>query len=131
MKNNTTILKTAAALGALAVVTGAFGAHAFNSMLAETGRLDTYELAVRYQFYHALSLLAVGILMKEIPSYFLRYAAWGFFLGCIIFCGSLYLLCFTGIKSFGAITPLGGVSLIAGWVFLFLGVSKNKKAPTN
>ena len=124
VKNNSTILKTGAILGALAVAIGAFGAHALKDMLLESGRLDTYELAVRYQFYHALSLLAVGILIKENASKFLRYSAWGFFLGCIVFCGSLYLLCFTGVKIFGAITPLGGVAFIAGWVFLFLGIAK-------
>lgn len=124
VKNSVTILKTAAALGGLAVAIGAFGAHAFKDMLMETGRLDTYELAVRYQFYHALGLLVVGLLSKENISKFLRFSAWGFFFGCMLFCGSLYLLCFTGIKTFGAITPFGGVSLILGWSFLFLGISR-------
>ena len=121
---NKRIIISAAVFGALAVVLGAFGAHALKDMLIESGRLDTYELAVRYQFYHTLSLLAVGILMKENTSKFLSYSAWGFLIGCILFCGSLFLLCFTGITILGAVTPFGGVAFIAGWVFLFLGITR-------
>jgi uncharacterized membrane protein YgdD (TMEM256/DUF423 family) len=66
----------------------------------------------------------VGILVKENSSKLLGYSAWGFLMGCVLFCGSLYLLCFTGVKSFAIITPFGGVAFMLGWLFLFLGISK-------
>ena len=128
VKNDSTILQIGALLGGLGVALGAFGAHAFNDMLTETGRLDTYQLAVRYQFYHALSLIATGILVKGSSSKQLPRAAWSFLIGCLLFCGSLYLLCFTENTLFAIATPFGGIFLLVGWIFLFLGVSKNKKS---
>lgn len=123
--NRTTTLKIGAALGGLAVALGAFAAHALKPMLLESGRLETFELAVRYQFYHALSLLVVGLIMKEEnPVRFLKFSSWSFLVGCILFSGSLYLLCLTGITGFAVATPFGGVSLIFGWTFLFLGIGK-------
>jgi uncharacterized membrane protein YgdD (TMEM256/DUF423 family) len=124
-----TILLWASITGGLAVVIGAFGAHALKSFLASTSRTDTFELAVRYQFYHALALFCTGLVMFHFESKRLSLSAVFFVVGIFLFSGSLYVLCFTGLKLFGAVTPFGGVFLIAGWVFLALGILYgNKKA---
>jgi len=112
------------ALGLLAVTIGAFGAHALKAMLTANARLETYELAVRYQFYHALAMLLLGSLMNPYPSKLLQYAGLFFLIGTLLFSGSLYVLSFTGIGKLGAITPLGGVCFIVGWGLLFAGVYK-------
>jgi uncharacterized membrane protein YgdD (TMEM256/DUF423 family) len=122
--NQQRTLLTASVMGCLAVALGAFGAHGLKSMLTAAGRLDTFELAVRYQFYHTLALLATGVLMTSFPSRRLGTAALCFLLGIIFFSGSLYVLCFTGLGILGAVTPIGGVFFIVGWIFLFLGVYK-------
>lgn len=111
-------------LGALGVGLGAFGAHALRQMLETSNRLDTFETAVKYQFYHALALIAVGMLMHQFPEKNLSAAGWSFLVGTLIFSGSLYIICFTGIKAFGAITPIGGVAMIAGWLLLAWQVSR-------
>lgn len=126
MKQTQTIL-VAAMLGALAVTLGAFGAHLFKPMLTATGKLEIYELAVRYQFYHVFALLAVGILMSHFSSRKLRFTAIFFSVGILFFCGSLYILSFTGIGIWGAVTPVGGVLFILGWVFLILGILDERK----
>ncbi len=118
------ILLTASLLGALTVAFGAFGAHALGPMLQATNRLDTYETAVKYQMYHTLALLAVGLLLFNVEQPALQVAAWCFLLGILVFSGSLYTLCLTGITWLGAITPIGGVLLIAGWGALFYAVYK-------
>ena len=120
MKNN--VLKTAALLGAATVGLGAFGAHGLKDFLVANGRLDTFDTAVTYQFYHTLALLAIGILFDKYNSKWLRYSAVSIIIGIIIFSGSLYVLCFTGITVLGAITPFGGVALILGWLFLFMSI---------
>ena len=117
------ILQLAALLGALGVAIGAFGAHGLRKMLEETGRFDTFETAVRYQFYHTLALLAVGILLALRPDIRgLSLTAWLFLGGILLFSGSLYTLCFTGITKMGAVAPIGGLLLIAGWLRLLLAV---------
>src|SRR5688572_18098391 len=113
------ILQIAALLGALGVGIGAFGAHGLRKMLEETGRFDTFETAVRYQFYHTMALLAVGILLAMRPDIRgLSLTAWLFLGGILLFSGSLYTLCFTGITKMGAVAPIGGLLLIAGWLRL-------------
>lgn len=107
----------AAFLAALAVILGAFGAHAFQAKLAETGRAATYETAVKYHFYHALGLFLVAILSHQFQQK-LQLIKFLFVIGIIIFSGSLYLLCATGITWLGAITPIGGASLIVAWLLL-------------
>ena len=107
----------AAFLAALAVILGAFGAHAFQAKLAETGRTATYETAVKYHFYHALGLLLVAILTQQFQQK-LQLVKFLLVIGVIIFSGSLYLLCATGITWLGAITPIGGASLITAWLLL-------------
>ncbi|MEO5891568.1 MAG: DUF423 domain-containing protein [Ferruginibacter sp.] len=124
---HTFFLKTAALLGALAVILGAFGAHALKQLLDEKD-LATFETAVRYHFYHVFALLAVGLLFKEFPNSSLLWSGRLFCFGILIFSGSLYLLTLLhaagqqGFKWLGAITPIGGLCLIAGWVLLAISV---------
>ena len=124
----TFFLKTAAILGALAVMAGAFGAHALKQLLSDK-YLAIFETAVRYQFYHVFALLAVGILFKEFPGSYLVWSGRLFCFGILIFSGSLYLLTLLeamgqqGFKWLGAITPVGGLCLIAGWVLLAVGMT--------
>lgn len=115
----------AALSGGLAVGLGAFGAHALKGILESNQRVDTYELASRYQFYHSLALLGLGILAFHLQTRYLLYSAYSFLLGILIFSGSLYILALTNKTWLGAITPLGGVALILGWVFLLMGVYQN------
>jgi uncharacterized membrane protein YgdD (TMEM256/DUF423 family) len=118
------ILITGAIFGGLAVAIGAFGAHALKNLLESTGRTETFETAVKYQFYHALALILLGLIMFNLKNANFHYAGYSFAIGTIIFSGSLYALCLSGITKFGMITPIGGLFLIAGWTFLLLGVLK-------
>ena len=119
------LLQLAALLGGLGVAIGAFGAHALRDMLVKAGRLDTFETAVRYQFYHVLALLAIGVLWAARPELqSLGTTGWLWLGGILIFSGSLYALCFTGITKLGAVAPLGGLLLLAGWLSLLLAVRK-------
>ncbi|OYX15458.1 MAG: hypothetical protein B7Z16_13345 [Algoriphagus sp. 32-45-6] len=120
------ILVMAGISGALAVGLGAFGAHGLEPILIQNGRLDTFETAVSYHFYHTLGLLGLGILALIKPEWKgLSLAAWGMFLGVLIFSGSLYILSLTGITWLGAITPVGGVGFILGWLALVYVMIKN------
>ena len=123
--NQRNILLTASVLGLFAVGLGAFGAHALKATLTMTGRADTYELAVRYQFYHTLVLLAIGILIEKYPS--LKTSSIFFVIGIIIFSGSLYILALTNQTLWGAVTPIGGVFLMAGWLWSGWVFLKNTK----
>ena len=122
-------LKTAAVLGALSVILGAFGAHALKQLISDKN-LQTFETGVRYQFYHVIALFITGILYKDFTNNYLKWAGRLFCLGILLFSGSLYLLSFieltdmTGLKWVGAITPLGGVCFITAWLLLALGISK-------
>ena len=105
-----------ALLGALSVALGAFGAHALRGRI-EPSMLEVFETAVRYQFLHALALLFVGRMRAE--SRPLSGLAAGLFVaGIVLFSGSLYALVFTRAVLWGAVTPLGGLSFIAGWIVL-------------
>lgn len=108
---------------ALAVVLGAFGAHALKTHLSSE-MLQTWETGVKYHFYHALGLLAIGVLTFFMPSVYLKWSAILLFAGIVLFSGSLYALSLSGIKVLGAVTPFGGLSFIGGWIFLFLAVWK-------
>jgi uncharacterized membrane protein YgdD (TMEM256/DUF423 family) len=104
--------------GMLAVMLGAFAAHALKNTLDEYS-LGVFHTAVQYHFYHSFALLAVGILAISQPeSLLLRSSGWLFFIGLLLFCGSLYALSFSGVRWLGAITPLGGLCFIAGWAAL-------------
>ena len=118
------VLILAGVLGALSVGIGAFGAHGLEATLTANGRVDTFETAVKYQFYHTLALLLLGILMLNFQQSYLSYAAYAFTGGIVVFSGSLYVLALTNITWLGAITPIGGLGFILGWIFLVLGVSK-------
>lgn len=115
-----------ALLGALGVALGAFGAHAFKSTLITNNSLETYELAVRYQFYHAFALLIIGLLMDKNDSKALRFSSTCMLAGVILFSGSLYALAFKTGKMVAFVTPIGGVFFIVGWVLLFLSIAKRK-----
>lgn len=104
--------------GALVVALGAFGAHAMESRIS-ADLLATYETATRYHFYHTLALTAVIMALSRWPESRLpAIAGWLFLTGILLFSGSLYLLVFSGLTWFGAITPLGGVAFITGWFLL-------------
>jgi uncharacterized membrane protein YgdD (TMEM256/DUF423 family) len=107
-------LAIAGALIALATVLGAFGAHALKAHLS-TDKLQVYETAVRYHFFHSLGLLAIGVLLRSADGELLRWSAILVLAGVILFSGSLYLLTFGAPRFLGVVTPLGGVALIAGW----------------
>jgi uncharacterized membrane protein YgdD (TMEM256/DUF423 family) len=126
MINSRQALSIAAISGVAAVSLGAFGAHALKTLLAENGRLDTYELAVRYHFYHTLALLAIGILLDRKNSKYLSWSALFILAGMLFFSGSLYILALLNTTSVALITPLGGVFMIVGWGLLFYSVIKNR-----
>jgi uncharacterized membrane protein YgdD (TMEM256/DUF423 family) len=106
-----------AVFGALGVGLGAFGAHALKTKLSPED-LAIFEISVRYQMYHAMALIGVGVVAMRIDSTLLKIAGWAFVMGILIFSGSLYALVGTGVRILGAVTPIGGVALIAGWLLL-------------
>ena len=115
-----TFFVTASALAGLAVALGAFGAHALDGRI-ESSLITVYETGVRYHFYHAFGLIAVALAVTQWPESSLpTVAGWLFLIGIILFSGSLYVLALSGIRWLGAITPLGGVAFIAGWICLAL-----------
>lgn len=117
MKSSQSLL-WGALLGLTAVALGAFGAHALRDVLAASGRTETFELAVRYQFYHALALLMNGLFQRQITTPQTRsWSAFFFVGGVLLFSGSLYLLALTDIRAMAWLTPVGGVALLTGWVF--------------
>lgn len=114
-------LAIGAITGGLGVALGAFGAHALKKLLTESGRVDTYETAVLYHLVHAVVLLVVGVWLLHAPdNAWLPRAGWAMTAGIAIFSGSLYVLCLTGTRWLGAITPIGGALMIGGWVCLAL-----------
>ena len=117
-------LLAASLFGTLAVAIGAFGAHKLKNYLTEIGRLDVFETAVKYQFYHVFALLITALLLYKTESKLLEYAGCCFIAGIVIFSGSLYILCMTNVGKWGAVTPIGGTLFIAGWVLMFISVWK-------
>ncbi|AVK82623.1 DUF423 domain-containing protein [Lysinibacillus sp. NPDC047702] len=120
---------TGALHGFLAVAFGAFGAHALKEVLDDYGR-GIWETAVQYQMFHATGLLVIGLLMSskllgEVKQ--LNLAGIFFNLGIVFFSGSLYILAISGIKVLGAITPIGGVLFLAGWVLIILTALKHAR----
>ncbi|MBI2061263.1 MAG: DUF423 domain-containing protein [Nitrospirae bacterium] len=114
-----------AAFGFLSVAAGAFGAHTLKGRLAPE-MLEIFEKAARYQMYHSLALLAVAWAATQFPHRLVALSGWMFIAGTILFSGSLYVLVATGAKTWGAVTPIGGVLLLAGWATLALGVGLNR-----
>ena len=103
----------------LSVVFGAFGAHYLKNTLNDYS-LSVFQTGVLYQFFHSVGILVLVLLSKSIDNLNLDLSIWFFTLGIILFSGSLYLLAITGLKWLGAITPIGGMFFILGWMFLFL-----------
>lgn len=103
-----------AASAGIGVAAGAFGAHGLSSRL-EPRMLEVFEVGVRYQMYHALALLAVGLVLGRSASGALTFAGYSFLVGTLLFSGSLYALSLSGISKLGAITPIGGLAFLAGW----------------
>ena len=117
--NRKSILISATVLGGLAVSFGAFGAHALKEFLIQNGRLETFETAIRYQVYHAFALFIVGLLMDGKPGR-LTLVGWLFFLGTLLFSGSLFMLSILSVKWVVYVTPIGGLLLIGGWGLLLV-----------
>ncbi len=125
-------LKTAAFLGGLAVILGAFGAHKLKQLVPEPA-VAIFETGVRYQFYHVFAIALAGLVWKEYPGKWIKSAAALFVAGIICFSGSLYLLTWLTANGssaaawVGPITPLGGLLLIAGWICLLMGIGTKKQ----
>jgi uncharacterized membrane protein YgdD (TMEM256/DUF423 family) len=102
---------------ALAVITGAFAAHGLRGHIDAAG-LAIWETASRYQMVHALALVAVGLASERLRGRVLAAAGVCFLLGTLLFSGSLYALVLSGVRGLGAVTPIGGVAFIAGWLCL-------------
>lgn len=122
-------LKTAAILGVLSVIIGAFAAHTMKGKISDHS-LATFETAVRYQFYHVFALLVTGIIYKEFRYKTTLWAGRLFIAGIILFSGSLYFIAFMqaavqpGYNWVGVITPFGGAAFIGGWILLFISFFK-------
>lgn len=118
------IIIAGAVLAFLGVAIGAFGAHALKARLA-ADMLAVYQTGVQYHLVHALGIVLIGTLVQMLPaSKWLPIAGWVMVAGVIIFSGSLYALSVTGVRILGAITPLGGIALLAAWVLVGIGVAK-------
>lgn len=107
----------AAILGGLSVILGAFGSHILEDIL-NTKDYDIFRTGVRYQMWHTLAILLVSTLKDSMDSKQYGRIQFLFLLGIIFFSGSLYILVISGLRWFGAITPIGGVSFVAGWILL-------------
>jgi Uncharacterized small membrane protein len=103
--------------GFLAVAAGAFGAHGLKARLSPD-LLAIFETGAHYQMYHALALLLIGVIAKSKESALVDAAGWCMIAGTVLFSGSLYVLALTGVRWLGAITPLGGLAFLAGWLLL-------------
>lgn len=118
-------IQYAAILGALSVALGAFGTHTLKKY-ADADILTVFETGIRYQFFHTLALLAVGILYRRMPGKVMEWSGILFISGIVLFSGSLYLMTFfhileaDSLRGIGAVTPLGGLCFIGGWICLFI-----------
>jgi len=122
-------LQVGAVWGFLGVAMGAFGAHGLKDRLSELGQSANFNTAAQYHMYCAFALVAVGLLiLSGRASSAAGIAGWSFLIGSVIFSGSLYVLSLTGLKWLGAITPIGGVAMLVGWIALALaaGASPNR-----
>ena len=114
-----TFLLIGAVAGFTGVTLGAFGAHALRGRLSPE-MLVVFETGVRYQMYHALAIIATGLIAARMGGWLIVAAGWLFTAGIVLFSGSLYLMAFTGVTLLGAITPIGGVAFLLGWACLAL-----------
>ncbi len=111
------VLIIATILGALSVALGAFAAHGLKKIV-DAYYLDVFEKAVRYQFYHTFAIALCGLILLNKTELNLQSAVWLFLSGIFFFSGSLYLMTFTQMKWLGAITPIGGLCFIGGWLMM-------------
>ncbi|SFK60490.1 Uncharacterized membrane protein YgdD, TMEM256/DUF423 family [Halobacillus dabanensis] len=110
--------------GFLSVALGAFGAHGLEGKVSEKG-LEQWGKAVDYQMFHTMALFITALLMSKVQTGAITGAGWFFFVGILLFSGSLYIYAPTGIKTFAMITPIGGLSFLIGWVLLGYAVIKH------
>jgi uncharacterized membrane protein YgdD (TMEM256/DUF423 family) len=111
--------------GFLSVALGAFAAHALKELLTEQ-LLTTFRTAVEYQFFHSLALILIALVLSQKPEVkYLKIAGLAMITGIVLFSGSLYILAFTGITSFGIITPIGGIGFLIAWFYFSLAVWKS------
>ena len=128
-----TYLAAAAIFGGLGVALGAFGAHGLQRITADESILNSYDTAARYQLIHAVALLGIAAIAERNQDRILRWAANCFIIGIILFSGSLYLLTYfkiqesDAVKILGPVTPVGGLFMIAGWVFLLILALKRRE----
>jgi len=128
----TTALRAGTIFAALAVILGAFGAHALKQILTPE-LLQTFETAVKYQFYHSFALLITGILYGSFTNKFTKLASTFFSIGIVLFSGSIYALVMlksngqVGLAGLGILTPIGGLFFILGWLMLLIGVGNKNK----
>ena len=116
---NRTFLLIGSLAGFTCVAIGAFGAHALRGSLTPE-MLAVFETGVRYQMYHALAVIAIGLLAARLDKWLITLTGWLFTAGIVLFSGSLYALALTGATRLGAVTPIGGVLLLLGWACLAL-----------
>jgi uncharacterized membrane protein YgdD (TMEM256/DUF423 family) len=109
--------------GFISVAAGAFGAHALKARLSPEA-LTTFETGARYQMYHAVALVLVGLFLQRQAASLANTAGWAFLIGIVLFSGSLYALALTGVRTLGAITPLGGLAFLCGWVLFALAAAR-------
>ncbi|WP_101842335.1 DUF423 domain-containing protein [Halobacillus sp. Marseille-P3879] len=110
--------------GFLAVALGAFGAHGLEGKVSEKS-LGQWEKAVNYQMFHTMALFVTGLLLSKIQTGAISGAGWFFFIGILLFSGSLYIYATSGVKTFAMITPFGGLSFLIGWILLGYAVVKH------
>lgn len=118
-------IQAGAFFAGLSVALGAFAAHALKSKISSE-MLGVFEVGVRYQMYHSLALVLLGTLMAYVSVNFFIWAGYSFILGITFFSGSLYILSLSGIRTWGAVTPVGGALFLLGWLFFLIG-ALNKK----
>lgn len=112
------LLILAAFFGATGVALGAFGAHGLAAIFEANGRAETFRTGTIYHLVHAVAILAVALLMRDIDSSFLQWAGYAMALGILFFSGSLYILSIFDIRIMGAVAPIGGTAFIVGWILL-------------
>lgn len=128
----TSVLRLGSLFAALAVILGAFGAHALKQVLTPE-LLQTFETGVKYQFYHSFALLITGVLYSSFTNKYTKLASTFFTIGIILFSGSIYALVMlkssgqVGVGGLGILTPIGGVFFILGWLMLILGIGNKNK----
>ena len=114
------ILSTASILGFMSIILGAFGAHLLEDYLIFSDKLNSFETAVKYQFYHVFFLMILGLCYDQFNKSLIKYAFLSVLMGVFLFSGSLYVICLTNNNMFGILTPFGGFFLIIAWLlFLF------------